>query len=233
MKPAATLGVMNSSVDRDARTVRIMARRPRIAEHRPPLLSPRLLPAPAATGPQAGRGRAQAQARPASAVGTALLEAALSRQVDALRYENARLAAQVAESRKLTPMLGMRRQRFTLGWAASSGPRWRHLTRLRTRQRCGGAARPRRSDRGASRSASQDHDAPGPGTDQRTWRSVSVGHDKRPGRRMTGQAAAWPVIASGRGSAAAQRAALTSFSLCLALSVAARQPSPMLAWAIS
>ena len=42
---------------------------------------------------------------------------ALSREVDALRRENACLAAEVAESRKLTPMLGMRRQRFTLGMA--------------------------------------------------------------------------------------------------------------------
>ena len=39
---------------------------------------------------------------------------ALSREVDTLRRENRRLAAQVAESQKLTPMLGIQRQRFTL-----------------------------------------------------------------------------------------------------------------------
>jgi hypothetical protein len=43
--------------------------------------------------------------------------AALSREIDALSRENRRLTAEVAESRKLTPMLGMRRQRFTLALA--------------------------------------------------------------------------------------------------------------------
>jgi hypothetical protein len=43
--------------------------------------------------------------------------AALSREIDRLTRENRRLAAEVAESRKLTPMLGMQRQRFTLALA--------------------------------------------------------------------------------------------------------------------
>ena len=56
------------------------------------------------------RGRiAEAQARPEPRSVTAL-----SREVDTLRRENRRLAAQVAESQKLTPMLGIQRQRFTL-----------------------------------------------------------------------------------------------------------------------
>jgi hypothetical protein len=74
-----------------------------------PRRSHRLLPAPAVPCPQARRGHAEAQGRP-----RARSAEALRREVDALRRENGRLAAQVAESRALTAALSMRRQRFTL-----------------------------------------------------------------------------------------------------------------------
>ena len=115
MTPAATLGVMNSSVDRDARTVRVV----RLAEASPD----RSVPAAAPVSPDAARARRyRARKRgedvPKRKPGPEPRSVtALSREVDALRRENARLAAEVAESRKLTPMLGMRRQRFTLGMA--------------------------------------------------------------------------------------------------------------------
>jgi predicted RNase H-like nuclease (RuvC/YqgF family) len=116
MTPAAILAVMNYAPDRDARTVRVV----RLAEASPDRSAPAAAPvSPAAARARRYRARKRGEDVPKRKPGPEPRSVtALSREVDALRRENARLAAEVAESRKLTPMLGMRRQRFTLGMAS-------------------------------------------------------------------------------------------------------------------
>ena len=153
----AILGVMNSAVDRDVRAITVV----HLAESSPDRGAPAAPLSPAAARARRYRARKRGEDVPKRKPGPEPRSVtALSREVDALRRENARLAAEVAESRKLTPMLGMRRQRFApSAWPASSGLRWRHLTRRRTRQRCGKrfATSARRSRRVTI--SRRDHDA--------------------------------------------------------------------------
>ena len=105
---------MNHGQDRDAgvRTVRIVEASP---DRSVPAAAPL---SPAAARARRYRARKRGEDVPKRKPGPEPRSVtALSREVDALRRENARLAAEVTESRKLTPMLGMRRQRFTLGMA--------------------------------------------------------------------------------------------------------------------
>ena len=97
---------MNYGQDRDAG-----ARTVRIVEASPDRGAPAAAPvSPAAARARRYRARKRGEDVPKRKPGPELRSVtALSREVDALRRENARLAAEVAESRKLTPMLGMRR----------------------------------------------------------------------------------------------------------------------------
>ena len=105
---------MNSAVDRDVRAITVV----HLAESSPDRGAPAAPLSPAAARARRYRARKRGEDVPKRKPGPEPRSVtALSREVDALRRENARLAAEVVESRKLTPMLGMRRQRFTLGMA--------------------------------------------------------------------------------------------------------------------
>ena len=104
---------MNSAQDRDVRIVSV-TEAPSAPSGRPV--------SPAAARARRYRARKRGEdapkrkpgPEPRSAAALSKQVDALSMQVDALRHANRRLTAQVAESQKLTPMLRMQRQRFTL-----------------------------------------------------------------------------------------------------------------------